>query len=385
MSNEEDFYKILGVNKSASDSDIKKAFRKQALKYHPDRNKGDKTAEEKFKKINEAYETLKDQQKRAQYDSYGHQRYTSGGGAAGPGQGNHYSTGDFSDFSDLFGDIFGDFMGTNRKSAQNKKNVAQKGADLRYDTTISLEEAFHGTKHTVKYAAAAKCDSCNGTGGKNGTTNIINCIKCDGAGRIREQQGFFIVEKTCHYCNGSGSSIKDPCITCKGESRVKKNKMLNVTIPAGVQNGSKIKLSGEGEAGLRSGPSGDLYVFVNVKPHSLYERDEHNLFCNVPIKMTTAALGGSIEITGIDGKKIKIDIPAGIQNGQQTKIKNQGMSIMKSSSRGDLYVVAQIEIPANLTEEQKNLLRKFDATLQKNSSPRSESFFSKMKNLWSDN
>lgn len=377
-----DYYSTLGVSKNASQEDIKKAFRKKAMEFHPDRNQGNKDAEKKFKEVNEAYETLKDDQKRAAYDRYGHDGFKNAqNGGFNPGAGNSqgFSSGDFRDFSDVFGNIFEDLMGGARRPQYDNT----KGSDLRYNLNITLEEAYHGKEQQIKYHTGVECDDCHGKGSKEKDSHM-NCLNCGGTGRSRMQQGFFMVEKTCGACSGTGKVIKNPCRTCGGQGRVEKQRNINVNIPAGIEEGSKIRIPGAGEAGVMGGKPGDLYIFVHIKKHNLYEREDNDLICEVPIKMTTAALGGSIEIPGLDGHMIKIAVPAGTQSSSVLRLKGKGMPVMRKNSHGDLLVEVKIEIPTKLSKKQKDLLEAFDNECSQQNHPQSEGFFSKVRNFWSD-
>lgn len=374
-----DYYQTLGVSKEASQDEIKKAFRKKAMEYHPDRNQGDKEAEKKFKEVNEAYETLKDDQKRSAYDRYGHDSYKGNGGFnPGGGQQGGFNPNDFGDFSDVFGNIFEDLMGGARRPQYDNT----KGSDLRYNLNITLEEAYHGKEQQIKYHTGVECSDCDGKGSKSKDSHM-KCMNCGGSGRSRMQQGFFVVEKTCGACSGTGKVIKNPCNGCGGQGRVEKQRTINVTIPAGVEEGSKIRIAGAGEAGVMGGKTGDLYIVIHIKKHNLYQRYEDNLVCEVPIKMTTAALGGSIEIPGLDGNMIKISVPNGTQNDSMLRLKGKGMPVMKKSSHGDLMVKIKIEIPTKLTKKQKELLEEFENECGEDNHPEAEGFFSKIKNFWS--
>ncbi len=369
-----DYYEILGVNKSASGEEIKKSYRKLAMQFHPDRNPGNKEAEAKFKEATEAYEVLKDEQKRAGYDNYGHQG--ANGGFGGGGQGGQGGFGDF-DFNDNFnnfGDIFGDFG----RGGGKKRSSSTRGSDVRYNVEISLKEAFEGATKNISFKIASVCASCNGAGGDK-NEKPVDCSTCKGSGKIRVQQGFFIVERTCTTCSGAGQIIKNPCKTCGGEGRVNKEKKLSVKIPAGVDDGNKIRLTNEGEAGQRGGGAGDLYVFISVKKHDFFARDEENIYCEVPIKFTTAALGGTIEVPIIDGTKAGLKIPEGTQNGQQFRLKSNGMSVLNAGGRrGDMFIKVAIETPVKLSAEEKNLLQKLDDLMKdKHNNPQSEGFFKK--------
>ena len=382
-----DYYDILGVKKDASQDELKKAYRKVAMQHHPDRNKDSKEAEDKFKEANEAYDVLKDDQKRAAYDRFGHGAFEGGRGPGGPGGfGGGGGAGGFDSgsFSDIFEEVFGDFMGGMRggQSGGRTANGVQRGSDLRYDLTIELEDAFKGTKSTVKMTTMVECDRCKGNGAEPGT-GVETCNTCAGKGTIRTQSGFFTVERPCPTCNGAGKIIKTPCKNCLGQGRVRKERKLDVNIPAGVDDGTRIRLSGEGEAGLKGGPAGDLYVVISIKPHRFFKRDGAHLFCRVPVSMVTAAIGGQIEVPIIDGSKVKVNIPAGTQNGTQMRLGGKGMSMLRSSSRGDMYLEVAVETPVNLSKRQKELLQDFDGQ-GANNSPESQGFFQKVKDLWDD-
>lgn len=378
-----DYYSILGVNRQASSDDIKKAYRQLAKQYHPDRNQGDSSAEQKFKEINEAYDILKDDQKRAAYDQFGSAAF-EGGGPGGPG--GFSGAGFGSAFSDIFEDMFGDFMGGGSGS-RGRQSGPGRGSDMQYTMEISLEDAYKGKEATIKIPVNEPCETCNGSGAKPGTGEET-CTSCDGAGRMRAQQGFFTIERPCPTCNGAGKIIRDPCSKCSGSGRVRKEKTLKVKVPAGIETGRRIRLTGEGEAGLRGGPSGDLYVLLAVKPHKFFKRDGANLYGRVPIPMTTAALGGDVEVPTIAGKKTKIKVPPGTQSGQQFRLKEQGMPVLKSDSKGDMYIEVAVETPVNLSAKQKDLLKQLDQTLGGSAAtkhnPESSGFMSKMKEFWDD-
>ncbi|HYD66356.1 molecular chaperone DnaJ [Azospirillum sp.] len=376
----QDYYELLGVSKTASPDEIKKAYRKLAMQHHPDRNPGNAEAEHKFKEINEAYDVLKDEQKRAAYDRFGHQAFENGGrgGAGGGGFGGFDFGG--GGFADIFDEMFGEFMGGRRGGGGA---ASGRGQDLRYNLEISLEEAFKGTQATVRVPTSVACDSCNGSGAAAGT-QPVTCPTCQGHGKVRAQQGFFTIERTCPGCHGQGRIIKDACKSCGGAGRLRKEKTLQVNIPAGVEDGTRIRLAGEGEAGLRGAPPGDLYIFLALAPHPLFQRDGANIHCRVPIPMVTAALGGSVDVPAIDGTRAKITVPPGTQSGHQFRLKGKGMSVLRSPHRGDMYIQAVIETPVNLTKKQQELLREFEKAGKEGSNPQSEGFFAKVKELWED-
>ncbi|MEQ8387220.1 MAG: molecular chaperone DnaJ [Alphaproteobacteria bacterium] len=375
-----DYYEVLGLKRGASSDEVKSAFRKLAKKYHPDANPGDKTAEQKFREVNEAYEVLKDDEKRQQYDQFGHAAFEQGG-PGGPGAGAGAAGFDFGgSFSDIFDEMFGDLGG--RRGA--RRQGPQRGADLRYDLEITLDDAYRGRQIDIKVPSWAGCETCKGTGAKEGSGPTA-CPTCQGYGSVRSQQGFFTVERTCPACGGQGQVIEDPCPACRGQGRVQREKKLQVTIPAGVEDGNRIRLSGEGEAGLRAGPPGDLYIFLTIRPHPLFQREGANLRCKVPIPMTTAALGGTIEVPTPSGSRARVNIPKGTQSGQQFRLKGKGMPVLRSKSFGDLMVQVSVETPVNLTERQRELLNEFhDAQPDNTTSPESAGFFSKVKELWED-
>ena len=368
-----DYYEILGVNKSASADQIKAAYRKLAVKHHPDKNKGDKASEEKFKEASEAYHVLSNTERKQNYDNFGHAAFENGGGGRGG-----FSNFDFSShFSDIFEDFFGDFGGGSRRS--RKANF--RGSDLRYDLSISLEEAYNGKKQDIKFSTSDKCQTCNGSGSKPGT-NVGSCSMCGGNGQVRSSQGFFTVQQTCPQCSGTGEQITNPCSSCSGQGKKQATKRLSVTIPKGVDDGTRIRLAGKGEAGSRGASSGDLYLFINVYSHDLFKRSEENLFFECPISIADAALGSSIEIPTIDGGKAKIKIPSGTQSGKQFRLKGKGMPLMRGGGIGDLYVQVNTEVPVNLNKEQKELLEKFRDIENEKSNPSIKKFFQKAKNFW---
>lgn len=372
-----DFYEVLGVDKGADAGTLKKAYRKKAMEFHPDRNGDNPEAEAKFKEANEAYDTLKDPNKKAAYDRYGHAAFEQGGmGGGRPGGGGQ---GDFaSAFSDVFDDLFGDFMGGQRGGGRSR---AQRGSDLRYNMRVSLEDAYAGTHKTITVPTSVGCGGCNGTGAANGA-EPQTCPSCSGMGKVRAQQGFFTVERTCPACGGMGQTIKDPCTQCGGAGRVEKERTLSVNIPAGVETGTRIRLAGEGEAGLRGGPTGDLYIFIEVQPHALFERDAINLHCAVPVSMATAALGGDIEVPTIDGGRSRVKIPAGSQSGRQMRLRGKGMPTLRGTGQGDMFIELAVETPVNLTSKQRELLREFDKLGEGENSPESSTFFKKVKSFW---
>ncbi|PPR44916.1 MAG: Chaperone protein DnaJ [Alphaproteobacteria bacterium MarineAlpha5_Bin8] len=373
---EKDFYEILGVSRNASNDEIKKSYRKLAMKYHPDRNKDDKASERKFKEVSAAYEVLKDPEKKAAYDQYGHDAFRQGG--MGGAQG-------FGDFTSGFSDIFEEFFGGGFGGGTSGQRGPSRGSDLRYNISISLQDAFTGKKPKIKIPSYSKCDLCSGTGSAD-KSGPSTCSTCNGHGKVRSTQGFFSIERPCPSCGGQGSSIKNPCLKCNGIGQVKKQKTISVTIPAGVDTGTRIRISGEGEPGQRGANNGDLYIFVNVQKDKIFEREEENIFCNIPIAITTAILGGEIEVPTIEGKKARLTVPSGTQSETQFRLKGKGMSILRQSHRGDMYVEVVVEIPVNLTGKQKSILREFEKEggTSKAHSPKSQSFFQKIKEVWED-
>lgn len=376
MSAQVDFYELLEVDRSADGATLKAAYRRLAMKYHPDRNQGDEESEARFKAINQAYDCLKDDQKRAAYDRYGHAAFENGGPGAGGFGGN---AGGFSDLGDIFETIFGGngFGGGGRGKAN------RRGADLRYDLEIGLEEAFSGKATEITIDVSASCDACDGSGATPGT-GAKSCTTCNGHGQVRAQQGFFVVERTCPSCHGAGQVIESPCKPCRGEGRVDKRKTLSVNIPAGVDDGTRIRLTGEGECGARGAPAGDLYIFLHVRRHRIFEREGTTLFCRAPVSFTTAALGGEIEVPGLDRDRIKIAIPAGIQSGKQLRQRGAGMPVVNGRGRGDMVVQIDVETPTRLSAKQKELLAAFRETETGDESPQSSGFFSKLKEMWDD-
>lgn len=376
---EKDYYELLGLQKGASDIEIKKAYRTLAMKYHPDRNPGNAEAELKFKEVTEAYEVLKDSQKRAAYDRYGHAAFAQGAGAGAGGFGGFnfdFGSGSGAGFGSIFEDIFSEFMGGGRRSRQQE---GVRGADIRYDLEITLEEAYKGLTKEIEIQTAVKCEDCHGTGAAEGS-KAETCDTCHGTGRVRRQAGFFIEERTCPTCNGTGKVIKNPCKKCGGTGKISQKKVLEVTIPAGIDSGNRMRLAGQGEAGMNGGPNGDLYIFVHIKPHPIFKRDAANLYCTVPLSMTTAALGGEIDIPCIDGSSEKVKIDEGTQSGTEVRLRKKGMTMLQSKSVGDLFVRFTVETPTKLTDKQKELLKQF-AEESKESSPQSTGFFEKLREL----
>ena len=369
-----DYYEVLGVGKGASSDEIKKAYRTKAKQLHPDRNSDNPNAESQFKEVNEAYDALKDPEKKAAYDRFGHAAFDGGmgGGPRGGPQGDFASA-----FSDVFDDLFGDFMGGRGGGGRQR---ASRGSDLRYNLRVSLEDAYEGVQKTINVPTSVACSTCNGTGAEGGAEPTM-CPTCSGMGKVRAQQGFFTVERTCPTCSGSGQIIKNPCTACNGMGRVEKDRSLSVNIPAGVETGTRIRLAGEGEAGLRGGPTGDLYIFIEVAEHELFLREAQNLFCNVPVSMADAALGGDIEVPTIDGGRSRVKIPSGSQSGRQMRLRGKGMPGLRGGGHGDMFIELAVETPVNLTARQKELLREFDE-ISADNNPESSSFFSKVKSFW---
>lgn len=373
-----DYYDVLGVPKGASSDEIKKAYRKKAKELHPDRNADNPDAEAQFKEANEAYEVLKDDEKKAAYDRFGHAAFEGGMGGGRPGGGFGGGQGDFtSAFSDVFDDLFGDFMGGRGGGGRQR---ATRGSDLRYNLRVTLEEAYSGLQKTINVPTLTTCTACSGSGSE-GAEEPVTCPTCSGMGKVRAQQGFFTVERTCPTCNGLGQIIKNPCKVCGGSGRTEKERALNVNIPAGVETGTRIRLAGEGEAGMRGGPPGDLYIFVEVSQHKLFERDGTSLFCRVPVSMSKAALGGSIEVPTIDGGRARVQIPSGSQSGRQMRLRSKGMPALRGGAQGDMFIELAVETPVNLTARQKELLKEFDE-LSEDNNPESNSFFSSVKSFW---
>ena len=366
-----DYYDVLGVTKSASKDEIKKAYRKLALKYHPDKNKGDKSSEEKFKEASEAYHILSDEKRKANYDQFGHAAFEGGGG-------NNQGFGGFdaSSFSDIFEDFFGDFGG-----GGSSRRTSNRGNDLRYDVSISLEEAYRGLEKNIKYSTYKKCSSCSGSGAAKGS-KPIKCNYCSGRGKVRTNQGFFTIQQTCPQCSGYGETIGDPCKNCNGNGKTQSNENVTVKVPKGVDDGTRIRLSGKGEAGLKGGSSGDLYLFISIDNHNIFKRSEENLYYELPISFSDAALGTTVEVPSIDGGKSKIKIPSGTQHGKQFRLRGKGMPYMRGNDFGDLYVQVNTEVPISLNKEQKELLEKFREIENEKSNPSIKKFFQKAKSFW---
>jgi len=368
-----DFYETLGVSREADEKALKSAYRKLAMQFHPDRNPDNAEAEAKFKEVNEAYETLKDPQKRAAYDRFGHAAFENGGmGGAGAGFGAAGG------FSDIFEDIFGEMMGGGRA---RRGGGRERGADLRYNMEITLEEAYAGKTAQVRVPSSITCEVCSGSGATPGS-EPVTCSTCGGAGRVRAASGFFSIERTCPACNGRGQTIEDPCTNCHGEGRVIQERSLSVNIPAGIEDGTRIRLAGEGEAGFRGGPAGDLYIFISVKPHEFFQRDGSDLYCKVPISMTKAALGGQFEVATMDGAYARVKVPEGTQSGRQFRLKGKGMPVLRQAQMGDLYIQITVETPQNLSKRQRELLQEFDSISATENNPQSTGFFTRMKEFF---
>ncbi|MBS7539619.1 molecular chaperone DnaJ [Ancylobacter lacus] len=371
-----DYYEVLEVSRTVTDGELKSTYRKLAMKWHPDRNPGDAQAEIRFKEVTEAYEVLKDPQKRAAYDRFGHAAFEGGGGGApgGPGFGADFA----STFSDIFDDLFG--MAGQRGGGRGGQG-RERGADLRYNMEITLEEAFAGKDATIKIPSSVTCEACTGTGAKPGS-QPKPCRTCGGTGRIRHAQGFFTLERTCATCQGRGQVIEDPCTVCSGSGRVTRERTLQVAIPAGVEDGTRIRLGNEGEAGARGGPPGDLYIFLSIAPHEFFQRDGADLFCRVPISLVQAAIGGSVEVPTIDGEKTKVKVPEGTQTGRRFRLAGRGMPVLRTRNTGDMYVQVVVETPQNLTKRQRELLMEFEKESSGDTHPESSGFFSKVKDFF---
>ena len=369
-----DYYEVLGLSKGASADEIKKGYRSKAKELHPDRNTSDPSAESKFKEANEAYDVLKDPERKAAYDRFGHAAFEGGmGGGGGQRQGDFSSA-----FSDVFDDLFGDFMGGGQRGGGRSR--ASRGSDLRYNLEISLEDAYSGLQKSINVPTSVQCSPCNGSGAAGGS-EPSTCPTCSGMGKVRASQGFFTVERTCPSCSGMGQVISNPCSSCGGQGRSNKDRSLSVNVPAGVETGTRIRLSNEGEAGLRGGPAGDLYIFIEVREHKIFQRDGNSLFCRIPVSMSGAALGGDIEVPTMDGGRSRVKIPAGSQSGRQMRLLGKGMPAIKSAQKGDMFIEIAVETPVNLTSKQRELLREFEA-LSEDNNPESKSFFSSVKSFW---
>ena len=369
-----DYYEVLGLSKGASADEIKKGYRSKAKELHPDRNTSDPSAESKFKEANEAYDVLKDPERKAAYDRFGHAAFEGGmGGGGGQRQGDFSSA-----FSDVFDDLFGDFMGGGQRGGGRSR--ASRGSDLRYNLEISLEDAYSGLQKSINVPTSVQCSPCNGSGAAGGS-EPSTCPTCSGMGKVRASQGFFTVERTCPSCSGMGQVISNPCSSCGGQGRSNEDRSLSVNVPAGVETGTRIRLSNEGEAGLRGGPAGDLYIFIEVREHKIFQRDGNSLFCRIPVSMSGAALGGDIEVPTMDGGRSRVKIPAGSQSGRQMRLRGKGMPAIKSAQKGDMFIEIAVETPVNLTSKQRELLREFEA-LSEDNNPESKSFFSSVKSFW---
>jgi molecular chaperone DnaJ len=369
------YYECLEVQKGATGDVLKSAYRKLAMRFHPDKNPGDHTAEVKFKEISEAYDVLKDDQKRAAYDRFGHAAFEGGMGAAAGARGGN----PFGDFAGGFGDVFEDFFGQMMGGRGKRQN---RGQDLRYNLDISLEESFSGRAAEIRVPTQVACEACSGSGAEAGHSPET-CPTCAGHGKVRATQGFFTIERSCASCRGSGKIIRHPCKTCRGAGLTQKERTLNVDVPPGVEEGTRIRLSGEGAAGVNGGPPGDLYIFLSVAEHPIFQRDGHDLHCRAPVSFVTASLGGSIEVPTLDGGRAKVAIPEGTQPGRQFRLKGKGMPVLRSAQRGDLYVELAVETPVKLTKRQKELLREFDAESQAGTHPEAEGFLARLKEFWS--
>jgi len=368
-----DYYEVLGVSRTCTEAELKAAFRKLAMQHHPDRNPGDKDCEHKFKELNEAYDALKDGDKRAAYDRFGHAAFEHGGPGGAHGFG--------ADFASSFADIFEDLFGMGGRRAGGRGQGRERGADLRYNMEITLEEAFVGKEAHIRIPTSVICEACSGSGAKAGTKPKA-CATCGGMGKIRHAQGFFTLERTCPTCQGRGQTIEDPCTACVGAGRVTRERTLSVNIPRGVEDGTRIRLAGEGEAGLRGGPAGDLYIFLTITPHTLFQRDGADLHCRVPISMVTAALGGEFEVPSIDGSKARVKVPGGTQTGRRFRLSAKGMPVLRSKQLGDMYVQVAVETPQNLTKRQRELLAEFEKLSSRETQPESAGFFGRVKEFF---
>ena len=373
MSTKRCYYETLECEKSATIEILKTSYRKLAMRFHPDKNPGDATAEVKFKEINEAYDVLKDDQKRAAYDRFGHAAFEGGLGGARAGANPFDFAGSF---SDVFEDFFGDLMGAGRRGKRQNR-----GQDLRYNLEISLEQAFAGYSAEIKVPTQIACEACSGSGAERGH-DPETCPGCGGHGKVRATQGFFTIERSCSQCRGTGKIIRHPCKTCRGAGAVQKERVLTVDVPAGVEEGTRIRLSGEGAAGMNGGPQGDLYIFLSVREHPIFQRDSHNLHCRAPVSFVTAALGGNIEVPTLDGGRAKVAIPEGTQPGRQFRLKSKGMPVLRSAQKGDLFIEVAVETPVKLNKRQKELLREFESASAAGTHPEAETFLSRLKEFW---
>ena len=370
----QDYYATLGVAREASADDLKKAYRKLAMQLHPDRNPGDKKAEAQFKEINEAYDVLKDEQKRAAYDRFGHAAFEQGGG---PGAGG-FDFGQGAGLGDIFDQMFGEFMG----GRGGRGRGPRQGADVRAGIEIDLAEAFAGTRTQLRVPTRVACEACAGTGSETRDRGSETCGTCNGAGKVRAQQGFFLIERPCPTCGGQGRVVRNPCRICRGTGTVQRERTLQVAVPAGVEDGTRIRLAGEGEAGGPGAQPGDLYVHVSIRAHPIFQRDGANIFCRVPLRMTQAALGADVEVPAIDGSKARVKIPPGTQSGDQFRLRGKGFSVLRSGARGDMYIQVAIETPQHLTHRQRELLEEFEAEANGKGSPESEGFFAKVREFF---
>ena len=371
-----DFYEVLGVTRGCDEKTLKTAFRKLAMEFHPDRNNGDQAAEVKFKEVSAAYECLRDPQKRAAYDRFGHAAFENGGGGPG-GFPNDFA----SSMSNIFDDIFGDFMGGGRRGGTRSSGGRERGSDLRYNMEISLEEAYLGKTAEVEVPTKIVCQSCSGSGAKRGSSPKV-CPSCEGSGRVRAASGYFSIERTCPTCQGRGEVIADPCLECNGAGRVTEERKLSVNIPSGIEDGTRIRLGGEGEAGVRGGPPGDLYIFLSIRPHEFFQRDGADIFCRVPISLTTAALGGEFNVPQIDGGKTRVKVPEGSQTGKQFRLKGKGMPVLRTAKVGDMYIQIVVETPSNLNRRQRELLEEFEKASSADTHPESAGFFSRVRDFF---
>jgi len=374
-----DYYEVLGLARGAGEGDLKSAFRRLAKDHHPDRNPGDPDAERKFKEINEAYEVLKDPQKRQLYDQFGHAAFEGGQGRGGPG-GAGFGPEFASSMEDIFENFFGEFMG-GKRGGQRSRGGRERGADLRYNMTITLTEAFTGKTAQIRVPTSMPCETCSGTGAKPGT-KPVTCTTCAGHGKVRASQGFFTIERICPACQGRGETIETPCTGCQGAGRVARERTLSVNIPAGVEDGTRIRLAGEGEAGMRGGPAGDLYIFLSIAQHEFFQRDGADVFCRVPISMVTAALGGQLDVPTLDGQATRVKVPEGTETGKQFRLKGKGMPVLRAKMTGDMYIQVEVETPKNLSKRQRELLEEFEKESSKGTSPDSHGFFARMKEFF---